>query len=386
MKKIKVAEVITRLDWGGSPDIVRIILQGLNPDIYESKLIFGLTKNPSKKTSDFLRDFKKNVVVIPELKREVSPFTDLMALIKLYFLFRRERFDIVHTHTAKAGVLGRLAAYLARVPAIIHTPHGHNFYGYFPQVMSKVIILIERFIGCFTDKIIALTELERKDLLRFKVVGQERIILIPQGIDLKLNGDMAKKRDEIRKEFNIKPEDLLVGMVGRLEPVKGPGYFVEAAKDVARDFSNVRFLLAGEGSLHKKLIRQTQRLGLTEKFIFTGWRQDALDIIRALDILVLPSLNEAVGIVLIEAGVFSVPVVATRVGGIPEIVQDNQTGILVNPKDARGLSAAIKLLLKDETKRRQMGLAAQAWIKGRFSAEEMIKNIQGLYTDVSKGL
>ena len=174
MKKIKVAEVITRLDWGGSPDMVRIICSYLSPDLYDITLVTGPTEYPTVKTKEFIEKFNPKIIVISELKRNINPIGDLVALMRLYFLFRRQNFDIVHTHTAKAGVLGRVAAALSGRSVVVHTYHGHNFYGYFGLFFSKIIVFIEKFIACFTDKIIVFTPLEREDLLRFKITGAGR--------------------------------------------------------------------------------------------------------------------------------------------------------------------------------------------------------------------
>lgn len=382
MGKIKVAQVITRLDWGGSPDIVRILCTYLDPQAYDITLMIGVTRYPNAKTEEFLKKFRQKVVFIPELKRDINPITDLAALLRLYFLFRRGRFDIVHTHTAKAGALGRTAAFLAGVPVIVHTLHGHNFYGYFGPFFSKIIAAVERFIACFTDKIIALTELERKDLIEFKTAGSEKIRLIYQGLEMEKYAQLNIDKRKIRESFAIKPDEKVVGMIGRLEPVKGPEYFIEAAKFVAEVFPKARFILAGEGSLRKKLEKQIKSLGLSDKFIFAGWREDIPEILSILDLLVLPSLNEGVGIVLIEAQGLGVPIVASRVGGIPEIVRENETGILVSAGDAASLSAAINDLLAHEQKRLAMGQEAMRWVKDKFKAQDMVDEISELYEEL----
>ena len=243
-RKIKIAQVITRMDWGGSPDIVRILCERLNPDKYEVWLLFGETKYPSKKTEDFFGRFKNRIVVVPELKRDICPISDLAAFLRLYFLFLKHRFDIAHTHTAKAGFLGRIAARFAGVPMIAHTPHGHNFYGYFGRVASWLVVWLERFAACFTDKFIVLTKLEKKDIIAYGVSREDKIAVVPSGLELEEYS--LQKKDTGRK-------DIVVAMVGRLEPVKGPGYFVEAAGLVLKEFPEARFMLAGDGSLKDSL-------------------------------------------------------------------------------------------------------------------------------------
>jgi len=172
--KIKLAEVITRLDWGGSPDIVRIICSYLDHNLYDITLITGKTHYPSLKTRDFLKKIGQRTIWVSQLKRNINPLNDLSALIKLYLIFRSENFDIVHTHTAKAGVLARIAAHLAGNSIIIHTPHGNNFYGYFSPFFSKIIVMLEKLLASITDRIVVLTELEKNDLLKHKVTNSKK--------------------------------------------------------------------------------------------------------------------------------------------------------------------------------------------------------------------
>lgn len=382
MRKIRVAEVITRMDWGGSPDIVRIICSYLNPDLYDITLISGPTKYPSVKTKEFLEKFIRKTVIISELKRDISPISDLAALIRLYFLFRRQRFDIVHTHTAKAGALGRIAAFLAGKSMIVHTLHGHNFYGYLGPFFSKIIVIIEKFIASFTHNIIALTGLEKKDLVRFKIAEAEKIRLIHPGLELEKYAEINIDKLKMKKNFNIEAGESVVGMAGRLEPIKGPRYFVQAAGVVAKQFTKVKFIMVGEGSLRQRLEKQVKGEELQNKFIFTGWREDMHEILSMLDILVLPSLNEAVGMILIEAQALGVPVIATNVGGIPEVIRDNQTGILVPSGDTHSLAQAITHLLEDEQKRLAMAQAARIWIRDKFKAQDMVNEISDLYQEL----
>lgn len=383
-RKIKIAQVITRLDWGGSPDIVRIICTHLEPESYDVMLVTGSTKYPTVRTRGFLEKFSGRTVIIPRLKREINLLMDLSALVSLYLLFRREKFDIVHTHTAKAGVLARLAAYFARVPVIIHTPHGHNFYGYFGICMSKIIIAVERFVARFTDRIIVFTELEKKDFIRFRVADTEKVSLIYQGLELERYTQVNIDKVKSKKAFGIAVDEDVIGMIGRLEPIKGPGYFVEAAEEVAKKFTKTKFIVVGEGGLRQRLENQVEGMGLKDRFIFTGWREDIPEILSIMDILVLPSLNEAVGIVLIEAQVLGVPVVATNVGGIPEIVIDGMNGILIPPRDPQALAQAVVKLLKDEALRRKMGDAGREWVRDRFSVESMIEKLEKLYKDLKE--
>ena len=383
-KRLKIAHVITRMDWGGSPDIVRILLEKLPKDSFDIYLITGLTLHPSKKTNEFLRNFKEKVYIISSLIRDIDFIKDVRAFFCLYQFFRKGNFDIVHTHTAKAGALGRLAAYFAGVPVIIHTAHGNNFYGYFGRIASGLIVWAERVLGLITKKEVALTELEKKDLITFKIVPENKVELIYQGLELeKLKFDL-KERISVRKDLGISDFDCAIGLIGRLEPVKGGKYFIEAAKLVIPKVNPVKFIVVGEGSQRSELMNLVKTYGIESRFIFTGWRDDVDRIISGLDILVLPSLNEAVGIVLLEAQAIGVPVIASRVGGVPEIVNAPEAGVLIPSADVKALAEAIEFLSKDEGARKRISEAAKIWVKNKFKAEDMARAHVNLYNVLVK--
>ncbi|MBN3040677.1 MAG: glycosyltransferase family 4 protein [Candidatus Omnitrophica bacterium] len=378
--KIKVAQVITRMDWAGSADLVKIFCQDLDKDKYEVKLIMGLTKNPSLKNSEFLKSFSDNIINITSLRRDINLFWDIIALFKLYNIFKKEKFDIVHANTAKAGFLGRIAAYWAKVPAIIYMSHGHLFYGYFNSFMSKVMICLERFAAGFTDVIIALTELEKKDFLAFKIKPKKSIEVIPSGLrPEEFSTENKETKEAFKKLLAVSPDKILIGFVGRLEPVKGCEYFIMAAAKIKGLCRGVNFLIVGEGSLRKSLERMSKALNLADDVLFLGWREDALEIISGLDILVQPSLNEAVGRTLLEAQAQGIPVVASSVGGIPEIVKDNISGCLVPAKDVEALSEAIYNLLDNARAREAISQGARQWIRDNFSSKKMMQRINEIY-------
>ena len=379
--KLKIAHVITRMDWGGAPDIVRILCEFLETS-YEVKLIIGPSKHLTEKTRLFLQKFRENVIIVPYLKREINPLLDLLALVKLLLIFKKEKFDIVHTHTAKAGFLGRIASWFAGIPRIIYTPHGHVFYGYFGLLMSKIAITLERVVAYLTSKIMVFTELEKRDLIAFKVTTPDKIVVINSGLELEKYKDVVVDVQSKKYELGIEEDISVIGMIGRLEPVKGPGYLIEAARMVIEKIPRVKFLIVGDGSLRNDLESQCEELGVLNEFIFTGWKEDVQTILSMLDILVLPSVNEAVGRVLIEAGACGVPVIATNVGGVPEIVRDDQTGILVPPRSPEALAQAIIDLITNEHRRQQMGIIAEDWIDDRFSAHRMVEKVSNSYNEL----
>ncbi|MFA5373693.1 MAG: glycosyltransferase family 4 protein [Candidatus Omnitrophota bacterium] len=384
MRKIKVCQVITRMDWGGSPDILRVLCRGLDPVVFDVSLIIGKTGHASAKTRVFLDEFKGKVTVIKQLKRDISLFDDIMAFFKLYRVFRETGFDVVHTHTAKAGALARIAAYFAGVPAIIHTPHGHNFYGYFNAFFSVLVRIIEKLLGCFTDRIMVLTELEKSDHIKYRVANRGKLVLISQGLDLSGFDPDNKNNISVKESLGISGNFLVAGFVGRLEPVKGPQYFIKAAKKILEKREGVKFVLSGEGSLRRELEEAVASWGLSEQIVFLGWQENIPGIMSAMDMLVLPSLNEAVGIVLIEAQSLGIPVVASNVGGIPEVVKDGQTGLLVAQADPDALAQAMLKLLSDPALRRSMSGSALAWCRDRFKAEAMVDKVTRMYEEVLK--
>ncbi len=381
MRKTKIAQVITRLDWSGAPDIIRSICGHLDPERYEVTLVYGLTSRPSEKTKEFLREFRGRIEVVSCLKREIRILDDLAAMVRLYLFFRREKFDMVHTHTAKAGFIGRIAARLAGVPVVMHTPHGHNFYGYFNSLGNKFIVMLERIAAFFADRIVVFTDLEKRDMLRYKICSGSKIDVIRSGIDLSRFENVKAGAKKKHAEFNIGPHDLLVGMIGRLESVKGPDCFLDAAKIIAGELPQARFLIVGDGSLKEELMARSGRLGISDKVIFTGWREDIPEILSMLDVLVLPSLNEAVGRVLLEAGAAGKPIVATDVGGVPEVLKNGETGILVPPRDPGRMAEAVAGLLRDEKRRHRMGRAAKDWVRKRFDEDKMISQLRDIYEE-----
>ncbi|MFH1459685.1 MAG: glycosyltransferase family 4 protein [Candidatus Omnitrophota bacterium] len=381
-RKLKVAQIITRMDWGGSPDIVRLLCENLDRDRFNIKFITGASDNPTQKTKIFFENLEDNLIFIKQLKRNISPIDDFIAFIKLVSIFKREKFDIVHTHTAKAGALGRLAAKFCGVKKIIHTSHGLNFYGYFGRLLSQIVVWVEKFLALFTDKFIVLTKLEKNDLQNYRITDGSKIIMVNTAVEA--DKFIKAHKNEIivrRRKFGISDEKLIVGMVGRLEPIKGPEYFVDMANLACKKYNNLQFICAGEGSLRLSLQEKIEQLKIKDKFIFTGWHNNVLEIISLLDILVLASLNEAVGLVLIEAQAQGVPVIATRVGGIPEIVEDGKSGILVKPQDAQSLFNALEELIKDPVKRTNMGNFAAQSVANKYKPAELTQRVTDIYLE-----
>ncbi len=395
-KHIKVIHIITRLDMGGSAQ--NTILTALNhdPQRYSVCLIKGsthesaMTEVETQLVNKQLATTKKQgieVVDVPALVRRISPFNDIKSFVSIFRILRKSKPDIVHTHTSKAGVLGRLAAWMARVPIIIHTPHGHVFYGHFGRSLSKIFLQMEKLLGRITHHQIALTPEERNDYLSLRVTKPSNTTVIHSGVDLHRFSKGEKQLTRKRKELGIPPHSLVIGYVGWLIPIKGVTYLVSAMADVAEKYPKSLLVLVGKGDdkgeEEIKLKEQVERAGLEDKVRFLGWRPDVDEIMGCFDIFVLPSLNEGMGRVLVEAMAAGLPIVASRVGGIPDLVKDGKNGLLVPPADAPALAKAIFDLLADKKTRNRMGKAGTKMCRP-YSAEAMVEQIDDLYRELLK--
>jgi glycosyltransferase involved in cell wall biosynthesis len=323
------------------------------------------------------------VIDLPSLVRRISPVNDLKAFISIFLLLRRSKPDIVHTHTSKAGILGRLAAWLARVPTIIHTPHGHVFYGHFGRLLSRIFLQMEKLLGKITHHHIALTPEEGNDYLNLGVAKSKNISVIHSGVDLNCFKRSATESNPKRNELGISADSLVVGYVGWLIPIKGVTYLVDAMAEVVQLHPNSLLVLVGKGDEKGeeeiKLRERVASLGLTDRVRFLGWRPDVDEIMPCFDIFVLPSLNEGMGRVLVEAMAAGLPIVATRVGGIPDLVKHGENGLLVPPANAGALERAISDLLSDKARRKRMGETGKKMCRP-YSIEAMVEKIDDLYS------
>ena len=390
-KDFTVVHIITRMDMGGSAQNTLLTALYHDSQHYNVWLIKGstlesaMTRTETKLVEDQLETAKKQgieIIDVPSLVRRISPTNDLRCLVSLFRLIRKAKPHIVHTHTSKAGILGRLAAWMARVPVIIHTPHGHVFYGHFGRSLSRIFLQMERMLGKITHHQIALTPEESNDYLRLRVSKPSNTSVIHSGVDVHRFIKEAKQRARKRKELGIPPDSLVVGYVGWLIPIKGVTYLVTAMTKVLEKHPKSLLVLVGKGDdkgeEEIKLKEQVEGAGLTDKVHFLGWRPDVDEIMGCFDIFVLPSLNEGMGRVLVEAMAAGLPIVASRVGGIPDLVKDGKNGRLVPPGDATALEKAISSLLADKETRKRMGIAGKR-ICRQYSTEAMVEQIDNLY-------
>ena len=380
--KLRVIRVIARLNIGGPAIHAILLTAGLDPARFESTLVTGVEAAYEGNMLDLAAQKGVQPLVIPELGREINSLRDWVTLIKLYRLFRDRRPHIVHTHTAKAGTVGRLAARLAGVPVVVHTFHGHVFHDYFGPLQTKVFIGIERFLASLSDRIVTVSEGQRRELADYRVASLDKIVVVPLGFELDALFNCESLRGQLRQELGIAEGVALVGIMARLTAIKNHRLFLDAAKLIVEAGQEAMFLVIGDGELRAELEAYVAELGLEKRVIFTGWRRDLPRIYADLDVVALSSLNEGTPVSLIEAMAAARPVIATRVGGVPDIVLDKKSGYLVQSKNAEGLARGILDLLRAPDRAREMGLAGQAAVYPKYASETLLANVEKLYLEL----
>ena len=388
--KTRVFHVITRFDKGGSAENTFLTVRDLDKEKYDVWLILGpshesqMSDAESAATARNLADAEKSgvrIIHLPALVRSIQPVKDLQALFFLTRLFKRFRPHIVHTHTSKAGLLGRWAALAARVPLIIHTPHGHVFWGYFGPAATALFIFLERMTARFTKRLIMLTRQEMMDHLHVNIAPPQKFTVIHSGVDFRPFRSASDDPDTLRGQFNISRTAKVVGSVGRLTQVKGHRFLLEAVGLLAPRLPDLTCVLLGDGELRQDLTDLATRLGIRDRVLFLGWRADVARIISLFDIFAFPSLNEGMGKVLIEAMALNKPIIASAVGGITNLVTQDENGILVPPGDAELLAKAIELLYLEGNKRREMGKCGKERA-ALYSSDLMVEQIESLYREL----
>ncbi len=374
----KVLRVITRLNIGGPAQHAVLLSAHLGRHGWSSRLLAGRVDPDEGDMSDLAAAHDVPLVLVPTLRNGAGPLADAAAFLWLYRYFRRERPDVVHLHLLKARLLGGLAARLARVPLIVETFHGTLFADYYHPVVSRLLVWLERGLARLMDGVVAVSDAVADELRRLRVTPDEKITVIPLGLNLEPFLE-AVPPGILRRQLGIGEEVPLIGMVGRLVPIKGLRYFVEAAAEMARRLAPVRFVIVGDGSERPALERQVSRAALGGQVHIVGWRRDLERVYPDLDVVMLTSLNEGTPVSLIEAMAAGRAVVATRVGGVPDVVQHGVTGLLVPPRDAHALAEATLSLLQDPGTRRRLGEAARRAVFPHFAAERLARDVDAYY-------
>lgn len=381
--KAKVLRIIGRLNIGGPAIHVVNLTAGLDPTRYQSLLVAGSENEGEGSMLDFALAHGVRPTVIPQI---VTAFSltprDAAALVKLYTLIHREKPEIVHTHTAKAGFLGRVAARLAGVPVIVHTFHGHVLHGYYGPLKNGLLRRLEQSLAWCTDRLVTVSEEVKRDLIDYGIAPAEKITVIPLGFDLDPFLNSHSLHSDFRREMGLGDDIKLVGIVGRIFPIKNHALFLESAARISAQEPGARFVIVGDGVLRPALEQQARELGIADRVLFTGWRRDLPRIYADLDLLVVSSDNEGTPVSAIEAMASSCPVVATRVGGLPDLISDHRTGLLVPPRDADALAGAVVDLLRSPEMVREFCQNAREAVRQRFTVRRLIGDMDRLYSQL----
>jgi glycosyltransferase involved in cell wall biosynthesis len=366
---------------GGADENTYSTIIGLNGGRYDIDLMVG----DCSELENFPMLENKKVFVVKNLVRDVSPLKDLKALGEIYSFLKKNRYDIVHTHTAKGGFIGRISARLAKVPIIIHTLHGTTFGDFLPFYRRKLYIALEKMAISKTDKIISVS----RDLIN-KYIGQkigypEKYTVIYSGIDTDRFYEAGKipetEKIRLKKELGLDPYDITIVNISRLEPRKGHKYFLESASRIIERFPQVKFLIVGDGDYKEVLKKRADEFKLSSNLIFTGSRQDIEKVIAISDVSVLTSLWEGLPRVLIQSAAVGKPIVTFEVEGVREIVQNGINGFIVPSRDIETLTERIIFLLEDLEQARNMGIQGREIVGDAWNVENMVNRIDEVYKE-----
>jgi glycosyltransferase involved in cell wall biosynthesis len=376
--------VIARLNMGGPAHHVSLLSGMLDRSRYETLLLHGEVGTGEASLEAVAHRLDARLEAVPGLRPELRPADDLRALMALVRHVRRFRPDIVHTHTAKAGMLGRLAAVLAGRPrpVIVHTYHGHVLEGYFGPLRNAFYRGLERALARASDRLIGVSQATVDDLVRLRIANRSKFRVIPIGLNL--DPFLTSDREDgaaFRREAEAGDDEVLLTFVGRLVPIKRVDVLLRAVAHARKQGARLRVVIVGDGELRPELEQQAAELGIADHLYFAGYREDMLPVVAASDIAVLSSDNEGTPVSLIEAAAAATPAVATRVGGVADVVTPD-TGILAPAGDSDALGDAIARLAADPELRTEMGERARNHVRARFSVERLVEDIDQLYSEL----
>jgi glycosyltransferase involved in cell wall biosynthesis len=371
---------------GGPALHVSYLTAGLRERGYETILVAGSVGQGEQSMAYVAEELGVPVMTIPHLHREISPIRDLLATVRLARIIRAERPTILHTHTAKAGAVGRVAALLAgrrRPPIIVHTFHGHVLRGYFGRFRTGVFRLLERWLARITDALVAVSPEVRDELVGFGVAPASKFRVIRLGIELdeRLARDDAA-RAETRRVMGIADDRFVVGWIGRMTAVKRTDVVLRSFRRLRDDGVNAVLCMVGDGPDRRTVEDLAGELGVMRDCLFPGYQEDVGPFFAAFDVFVLPSGNEGTPVTAIEALASGCPVVATRVGGLPDVVTDGEDGFLVEPGDVEDVAARLARLAGDQGLRARMAAAGRERMRGRYAVDRLIDDIDRLYRDL----
>ena len=378
-KRIKVMRIIARMNVGGPAVQVSGLMRGLSATDFDHRLYTGYC---AEDEADYIKEQAPDVqaIQLDGLGRKVNPRADFLILFQLIKEIRTFKPDIIHTHTAKAGVIGRLASILSLHPSKrVHTFHGHLLSGYFNPLITNLVIFIEKILALKTNILVSVGEKVRDELLAKKIGKFSKYRIFPPGLALKELVD----RESALKILGLESNFLYISFIGRVTQIKRPDRFLDMVEIIAKQSTNIKFLVAGGGDLLDECIKSAKQR--TIPVVFLGWRSDIENILSASDIVVLTSDNEGTPISLIQAGLAGKPTVSTNVGSVKEIVLDGKTGF-VTELTAESLAKSITSLINDEVVRKNFGAAAHVHTHANYGVERLVQDHSQLYKEITSNL
>jgi len=383
----KILRIINRFNLGGPTYNAAYLTKYLEPD-YETLLIGGQHDESEKSSMHILDNLGLKPIIIPEMQRSLNPYKDQIAFKKIQNIIKEFKPDIVHTHAAKAGALGRRAAYKMGVNQIYHTFHGHVFHSYFGNFKTRIFKEIEKNLAKKSTKIIAISEIQKSELSKIhKICPENKIEVIPLGFDLeRFNTDKDSKRKEFRKKWNLKENEIAIGIIGRLVPIKNHKFFIDAIQEVLKNSKvPIRAFIVGDGEEKQNIINYIKNKNLDfslnynpATFHLTSWIKEIDRVNSGMDIICLTSLNEGTPVSLIEAQASGKPIVSTKTGGIENIVLENKTALLSEKNDLHNFSKNLLSLVNDSNKRKLFSKFGLEKSKD-FHYDQLVNNIKNLY-------
>ena len=371
-QKIRVMRIIARMNVGGPAVQVSGLMRGFDAQVFEQELVTGYC---AADEADYLEKVATDVkaVRIDGLGRSIKPRADLTALFAIIKEIRRFKPEVIHTHTAKAGVVGRIASILSGYKSIrVHTFHGHLLNGYFGAGKTKLVVLVEKFLALFTDQLLAVGAKVKDDLLAVGIGNQNKFGIMPPGLQL---AEVPSKA-AARKVLGMKDDAIYCAFIGRITQIKRPDRFLDVVTEVKSRGIDLHFIVAGAGDLLQYCQDQVRAENLPVTFL--GWREDIEVVLAAADFVLLTSDNEGTPLSLIQAGMVGIPVVATNVGSTNEIVVKGETGLLTG-LSVKELSEAVAKVATDSALRAKMGAAGKEYTMARYGVDRLVKDHQDLY-------
>lgn len=379
----KVLRVLNRFNLGGPTYNVAYLSRYLDKN-FESILVGGEPEKGETDSMHIMEDLGLKPIILPELKRNPNLLDDIKAYRALRKLIREHKPDIVHTHAAKAGALGRLAAIHEKVPVIVHTFHGHVFNNYFSSGVTKIFIQIERWLAKRSTKIIAISEEQKKDLSEvYRICPEEKIEIVPLGFDLeRFREDLDLKRNKTRTDYNLHENTIAVAIVGRLAPIKNHQLFLEALRIIQeKTQKKVHAFVVGDG-LERHRLEEMAKAWFKKDMVqitFTSWIHDIGTFNAGMDIMCLTSLNEGTPVSLIEAQACNLPIVSTWVGGVESVVNNEESGFLIEVGRPDLFAEKLLDLIENEELRKKMSQNGWSFVRDKYALTTLVGNMEKLY-------